>query len=107
MPRPQPATRSAPAYQRAATPRTSRMAAWSLVLSILTLGGVGSVAGIMLGFAARRRIAGSGERGRGLAIAGIVVGVVTFVLAMAYWAYLGSHFGTGTGSGGGGGGGGY
>jgi VIT1/CCC1 family predicted Fe2+/Mn2+ transporter len=57
--------------------RISRRAIWSLVLSILWLGGLGSAAGIMLGISARRRIAGTGEPGAGLAAAGIVAGVIT------------------------------
>ena len=80
------------------------MAIWSLILSIIWLGGLGSLAGIFLGISARRRIAGTGERGAGLAAAGIVVGVITLVFAIAYWAVLAMHMG---GHGGGGGGGGY
>ena len=56
MSRPQTAAHAAPTYTSPATRRTSRMAIWSLVLSILTLGGLGSLAGIWLGLAARRRI---------------------------------------------------
>jgi Domain of unknown function (DUF4190) len=97
------ATRVAPPDAAPQTQRTSRMAIWSLVLSILTLGGLGSLAGIWLGFTARRRIAETGERGSGVAIASIVVGVVTLILAIAYWAYIVMH----TGSAGGGGGYGY
>ena len=87
--------------------RTSRMAIWSLVLAILTLGGVGSIAGIMLGSSARRRIAVTGERGEGIALAGIVVGVITLLLAIGYWVFIGMHIGGGGTGGGGGGGGGY
>lgn len=83
------------------TQRVNRMAIGSLVLSIITLGGLGSLAGIALGLMARRRIDATGERGRGLAVAGIIVGVLTLILAIAYWAYLPMH------TGGGGGGGGY
>ncbi len=51
-------------------------------------------------------IAERGERGSGLAIAGIIVGVVTLVFAIGYWAFLAMHTGgTGGGSGGGTGGG--
>lgn len=107
MSRPQSATRSAPAYQQGAPARMNAMAVWSLVLSIINLAGLGSLAGIALGAAARRRIAVTGERGRGVAVAGIVVGVVTLLLAIAYWIYVGMHFGISSGPGGGGGGGGY
>jgi VIT1/CCC1 family predicted Fe2+/Mn2+ transporter len=100
----QPATRAAP-ISAPATQRTSKMAIWSLVLSILWLGGLGSVAGILLGISACRRIAGTGERGAGLAVAGVVVGVITLLFAVAYWAVLAMHTGGSGGSGGGGGGG--
>jgi hypothetical protein len=80
------------------------MAIWSLVLSILWLGGLGSIAGIVLGASARRRISMTGERGAGLAIAGIVIGVLTLIFAVAYWIVIAGHFG-GMSHGGGGGGG--
>jgi len=84
------------------------MAIWSLVLSIITLGGAGSIAGIWLGAAARRRIPETGERGYGLAAAGIVIGVVTLIIAIAYWIFIAMHTGGGGAAGGtGGGGGGY
>ena len=40
-------TESSPAAGQ--TRRTNRMAIWALVLAILTLGGVGSVLGVVLG----------------------------------------------------------
>lgn len=98
----QTATRAGPSY--AHTQRTNRTAIWSLILSIVWLGGLGSLAGILLGFSARRRIAETGQRGAGLALAGIVVGVVTLAFAIAYWVFVAQHVG-GTGHGGGGGGG--
>lgn len=106
MSRHQSATRTGPSYAPPATQRTNKMAIWSLILSIIWLGGLGSLAGIFLGISARRRIAGTGERGAGLAIAGIVIGVITLVFAIAYWALLAKHM-AGGGHGGGGGGGGY
>lgn len=89
--------------------RTNRMAIWSLVLAILTLGGLGSLAGIVLGFSARRRITETGERGNALAAAGIIVGLITLLIAIGYWVYIGRHLGGGGNGGGGGhgGGGGY
>lgn len=82
--------------------RTNKMAIWSVILSIVWLGGLGSLAGIALGASARRRIAATGERGAGLAAAGIVIGVVTLIIAIIYWAVLAVHMG-GTSHGGGGG----
>ena len=107
MSRPQTETHTGPSYARATPQRINRLAIWSLVLSILTLGGAGSIAGIWLGTAARRRIPENGERGYGLAVAGIVVGVVTLIIAIAYWIFIAMHTGGGGGGGTGGGGGGY
>jgi uncharacterized protein DUF4190 len=104
MSRPQTATGTAPSYAPTTPHRTSRMAIWSLVLSILTLGGAGSIAGIWMGAIARRRIPETGERGGGLALAGIVVGVVTLIIAIAYWIFIAMHTGGGGGTGGGDGG---
>jgi Domain of unknown function (DUF4190) len=98
MSKPETAAR-APVHRPQASDRTNRMAIWSLVLSILTLGGLGSVAGIWLGAVARRRVAETGERGRGLAIAGIIVGVITLLFAIGYWIFIAMHIGGG-GSGG-------
>src|SRR5919201_6740608 len=63
MSRPNPPTRAAPSYAPPRTQRTNKKAIWSLVLSIITLGGLGSVAGIWLGIVARREIAETGEPG--------------------------------------------
>jgi hypothetical protein len=101
MSRPQSATRTDRAYAPPAMQRTNKMAIWSLVLSIIWLGGLGSLAGIGLGMSARRRIAVTGERGAGLAIAGIVVGLLTLAIAIGYWIVIGKHAGGGGGSGGG------
>jgi hypothetical protein len=107
MSRPAPAAQTGPAYAPPPAPRTNRQAIWSLILSIITLGGIGSLAGIALGVSARRRITHTGERGNGLAIAGIIVGIITLLAAIGYWIilakYMGGHGGTGHGSGGGGG----
>jgi hypothetical protein len=85
--------------------RVNRMAIWSLVLAVLTLGGIGSVLGIWLGARARSRIAETGERGRGLALAGIIVGILSLAFAVWYWTVLAKYFGGGSGGGGGTGGG--
>src|SRR5215470_6927844 len=94
MSKPETAAR-APVYAPQTPDRTNKMAIWSLVLSILTLGGLGSIAGIWLGAVARRRVAETGERGRGLAIAGIVVGVITLLFAIGYWIFIAMHVGGG------------
>lgn len=107
MTRPEAATRAGPAPAPPRTQRTSKMAIWSLILSIIWLGGVGSLAGIVLGAAARRRIAATGERGAGLAAAGIVIGVLTLLFAIAYWIVLARHMGGYSHGGGSGGGYGY
>ena len=96
-----------PQSAASATRRFSAMAIWSLILSIITLGGIGSVAGIWLGVVARRRISVTGERGAALALAGIIVGILTLIFAVVYWAYILMHTGGGGGGGNGGGGGGY
>ena len=103
MSRQQTGTLSGTPYTPRTTNRTNPMAIWSLVLSILTLGGLGSIAGIWLGAKARTRIDQTGERGRGLALAGIIVGVITLLFAIGYWVYIAKHVGGGHGGGGGGG----
>ena len=90
-----------------ATSRTNRLAGWGLALAILTLGGVGSILGIIFGAKARKQIRESGGRGAGLALAAIIVGVVTLLFAIAYWILIAQHFGGSSGTGGGGTGGGY
>jgi hypothetical protein len=53
-----------------------------LASSTLGLLGIGSIIGIGLGVYALNQIAVSGEPGRGLAVAGIVVGALTLLLSM-------------------------
>ncbi|GAB7068936.1 DUF4190 domain-containing protein [Mycolicibacterium hodleri] len=62
--------------------RTNRTAVASLASSVVTLFGIGSIVGIVLGVYALNHIAVTGERGRGLATAGILVGAVTLLLSM-------------------------
>src|SRR5436190_23130800 len=88
------AQRPAAAAPTQATGRSgsvSRMAVWGLVLAVLTLGGIGSVLGIVLGAKARQRIRQTGERGAGVAIAAIVVGVITLLFAIGYWIVIAQH----------------
>ena len=74
------------AYGRA-KPITNGMAVASLVLGIIWLGGVGSVLALIFGFVGKRRIDKSRGRqgGRGLAIAGIVLGLVGVIGATLLW----------------------
>jgi hypothetical protein len=60
---------------------TSGFAIAALVLGILTLGGIGSILAIVFGIIALKQIGrpGSGKTGKGMAIAGVVLGVVGLV----------------------------
>lgn len=76
--------RLAPAAASASAPLTgdlNPLAVAALVASLVWLGGFGSVAAIVLGVIARQQIDRSGdrERGRGLAVAGIVIGALGLV----------------------------
>jgi hypothetical protein len=73
---------------------TNGLAIASLVLSILTLVGIGSILGIIFGFVSRRQIKRSNgiQKGEGLATAGISVGFLTLalvLLAVAIPTFLG------------------
>jgi hypothetical protein len=87
----------------------NRLAVWGFVLALLTLGGIGSVLGVVMGVKARGQVQRDGGRGLGLATAAIVIGILTFIGAIAYWIVIAKHFGGGSGGGsnGGTGGGGY
>lgn len=61
--------------------RTNRTAIASLVSSVVTLFGLGSIIGIGLGVYALNQVAVTGEN-RGLALAGIFVGALTLLLSM-------------------------
>jgi hypothetical protein len=79
--------------QRAMVQSTNGLAIASLVLSILTLFGIGSLLGIIFGVRARRQIRESHgyQSGDGLALAGIIIGIVTLVISaivIALWISL-------------------
>jgi hypothetical protein len=59
----------------------------SLVMALLWICGVGSLLAIVLGFAAIRQLRTSVQRGRGLAIAGTLLGAVGLAAVVAYFAY--------------------
>lgn len=81
-----------------ATGGTEGLAIVSLILSIVWVFGIGSIAGIVTGVIARRRIRDSGgtKTGNGIAVAGIVVGILTLgltvlmLLAISLFAVWGS-----------------
>jgi len=80
------------------SPRTNSLAIASMVLSIVTIFGIGSVIGIVFGIIAHLQISRShgAQVGRGLATAGIVVGVLTLLLLIAIirWvSFNGDSFG--------------
>lgn len=70
-------------------PGTNGLAITSFVLSLLTLCGVGSLLGVIFGHVSLRQIKREHQRGRGLAIAGLVLGylgmagIVVLVIALA------------------------
>lgn len=74
-------TASGPLHPQEAPParaETDGFAIASLVLGIVWLGGLGSILALVLGYSAKSQIDRSGgrETGRGLAVAGIVLGWV-------------------------------
>jgi hypothetical protein len=67
--------------------KTNTLAIASLVCAVLgLLCGVGSILGIVLGVVALNQIKQTGEGGRGLAQAGIVVGAIFVVLGIVGYA---------------------
>jgi len=86
----------APGYAYPMMPRNNGLAVASLVCSIVTLFGLGSVLGIVFGFVARHQIRESGgtQRGDGLALAGIIVGFATLALTILYFVVLGVSAGS-------------
>lgn len=68
----------------ATEPRVNALAIGSLVASLVWMGGLSSVAAIVLGVLAKQQIAASGgrERGEGMATAGIVLGIVGVALPL-------------------------
>ncbi len=74
---------------------TSGLAITSLILSIVWIGGLGSIAAVILAIVALRRIRAAGGRigGRGLSIAGLIIGIVGILGAILVWslvAFVGS-----------------
>jgi hypothetical protein len=72
VPKPTPGQRSDNRELR----KRSKLAIASLVLSILWIGWLGSIAGLTVGYIALKRIKKRNQRGRWLAIAGIVISII-------------------------------
>ncbi len=79
-------------YGGAAAPRTDQKAVWALVLGILSILCCGFLAGIpalLLGSSSKRAIdaSGGGLSGRGMAQAGVVLGIIGIVLSVVGLVY--------------------
>ena len=94
----EPQTTTQPATTQTAPPGTAGNPGWSgfaiagFVLSLLGLWGVGSVLGIIFSVMGRNRARRTGQRGEGLAVAGIVIGIVTLLGFIAIVATGHAHF---------------
>lgn len=71
--------------------KTSGLAIASLVLSIIWLGGLGAILAVIFAIIALRQIAASQGRvkGRGLSIAGLIIGIIGIVGAAITWIVVG------------------
>ncbi|MCW2661515.1 MAG: hypothetical protein JWP83_2667 [Mycobacterium sp.] len=74
-------------YPPPQSPGTNAMAIASLVCSLFgwVCLFIGALLGVIFGFVALSQIKRTGQRGRGMAIAGIVIGSVLLVLGIALW----------------------
>ena len=87
----QPAAAPPPGYLVAPqNPKTNGMAVASLVFGILWFAGIGAVLAVIFGFVSRKKIEQSqgSQSGGGLAVAGIVLGIVGVVGAIGLWVSL-------------------
>lgn len=77
-------------YGQGSSGATNGMAIAALVLSIVWLGGLGSLAAVVLGILAIRQINASAgtQGGKGLAITGTVIGGIGIVGSILFWALL-------------------
>ncbi len=86
VPPPAPAYGTQPAYGQAAPPtgaKTNTLAIVSLVASLIGLvSGIGFLVGIICGHISLGQIKKTGEQGRGMAVAGLIIGYVGIVLSI-------------------------
>ena len=94
----------APAYGQPPAAKTNTLAIISLIASIagiVILWGIGSIAGVICGHISLSQIKKTGEQGRGMAIAGLIVGyagivlaIIGVIVAIALSAWLVTYYGT-------------
>jgi len=63
---------------------TNGFAIAALVCSLVAGCGIGSILGIVFGYIARRQIAERGERGSGMALAGIIIGWIGIAIGVLW-----------------------
>jgi hypothetical protein len=73
------------ADDRTTSPRLSMLAFASLVCGIIWVLGIGSVCAVILGHLALRRVRRTGQAGRALAVAGLVLGYAGVVITFVLW----------------------
>ena len=97
VPAPTPVVNVYPASPPAATTKTNGMAVAALVLGILFLYGVGSILALVFGYSAKSAIDRSGgrETGRGMAVAGIVLGWIGLGLMLLLILLVAANAGSG------------
>lgn len=83
-PEPEPAPGPEPAPVPAPAPARARLNPLALVSFVVALLGLG-LAAVVLGHVALVQAGRAGERGRGFAIAGLVLGYLGVLLALAAW----------------------
>lgn len=76
-----------------AVPSWNACAIASPIVGIVWLWGLGAIAAVVLGHIALRQIAGSNEQGKGLAIAGLVIGYIGVAVLIAVFFVLRAFFG--------------
>lgn len=67
---------------------TSGLAVTGFVLTLLWFGGFGTLLGLLLSFIALSEIKRTGKNGRGLAVAGIVIGLLSIVPTVIMWSAI-------------------
>ena len=72
--------------------RTNRLAVWSLISSLVGfLCGIGSIIGIVLAIVALNQIKRTAQHGRGFAISGLLIGVLSLIVFLVWYILTVSH----------------